>query len=85
MEGERAGWWVSAPQGKGKKSSSTLETPCTLKVLVVVVVVGGVHILERGTAGHSPTIVLVHWAMNSTVLRQWVERLVHGAPPQSSK
>lgn len=80
MENERAGWWVSEPQGQRKKSSSTLETPCTLIVLVVVVVGGGVHVWERGTVRHSPTIVLVQWTMNSTILGQWVERLVHGAP-----
>lgn len=77
MENERAGGWVSEPQGKRKKSSSTLEAQCTVMVLVVVVV--GV-IWEGGTVRQSPTIILVQWTMNSTILRQWVERLVHGAP-----
>lgn len=80
MESERAGGWVSEPQEERKKSSSTLEIQCTLVVLVVVVVVIGVHVLERGTVGHSPTIVGVQWTMTSTILRQWEERLVHGAP-----
>lgn len=78
MENERAGGWVSEPQGKRKKSSSTLEAQHTLMVLGVVVVVGVV--LEGGAVRHAPTVVLVQWTMNSTILRQWVERLVHGAP-----
>lgn len=84
MENERAGGWVSEPQGERKKSSSTLETQCALVVLVVVVIIG-VHVLERGTVRHSPTFAGVQWTMNSTILRQWVERLVHGAPLQSFK
>lgn len=32
MENERAGGWVSEPQGKRKKSSSTLETQCILMI-----------------------------------------------------
>ena len=78
MKHERTGGCVCEPQGKGKKSWSTLEVQCTGVVLVVVVVVGVV--LEGGTVRHSPTIVLVRRTMNSTFLRQWVKRLVHGAP-----
>ena len=78
MKHERTGGCVCELQGKGKESRSTLEMQCAGVVLVVVAVVGVVW--EGGTVRHSPTIVLVQRTMNSTFLRQWVKRLVRGAP-----
>lgn len=80
-----SGRMVAEPQGKRKKGSSTSETQLTTIILGMVAVVGCVHIWERGTVRHPPTVVLVQWAMNSTILRQWVERLMHRAPFQSVK
>ena len=84
MDNEGAGGWVSAPQGETKKGSSTLETQRPLVGLVVVVVIG-VHVLERGTVRHSPTVVLVPRTVSSAIWRRGVERLVPGAPFQSLK
>lgn len=56
MDNEGAGGWVSAPRGETKKGSSTLETQGPVVTLEVVVVIG-VHVLERGAVRHSPTII----------------------------
>lgn len=72
-------------QGQSKETSSTLEPQGTVIVVVVEVVIGGVAVVERGTVGHSPTVVLVQRTMHSTIVRQWVARLVHRAPFQSPK